>query len=57
MGDLLVRAALIKVMKVLKGKHGKRFYTVDHRNRRIGIWKDGAHDLLPVPGKDIIEQH
>jgi len=27
---------------------------VDHRNRRLGKWKDGAHDEMPVPGLDLV---
>lgn len=54
MGDLSGKSGIDKSYEsMLKGEHGKRFYTVDHRNRRIGNWKDGAHDLLPVPGKDL----
>ena len=54
MGDLSGKSGIDKSYEsILKGEHGKRFYTVDHRNRRIGNWKDGAHDLLPVPGKDL----
>jgi penicillin-binding protein 2 len=54
-GDLAGKSGIDKSYEaVLKGKHGKRFYTVDHRNRRIGIWKNGKHDVLPKAGKDII---
>ena len=31
------KSGIDKSMLQFKGKHGKRFYTVDHRNRRIGI--------------------
>lgn len=54
-GDLAGKSGIDKSYEaVLKGKHGKRFYIVDHRNRRIGIWKNGKHDVLPKAGKDII---
>ena len=54
MGDLVGKSGIDKSYEdALKGKHGKRFYTVDHRNRKLGNWKDGAFDELPVPGVDI----
>lgn len=53
-GDLVGKSGIDKSYEdILKGKHGKRYYTVDHRNRKLGNWKDGAHDELPVPGQDM----
>ena len=53
-GDLIGKSGIDKSYESdLKGKHGKRYYVVDHRNRKIGNWKDGAHDELPIPGKDM----
>src|SRR6056300_180087 len=54
MGDLVGKSGIDKSYEdALKGQHGKRFYTVDHRNRKLGNWKEGAFDELPVPGVDI----
>lgn len=54
MGDLAGKSGIDKSYEeVLKGVHGERFYTVDHRNRKIGNWKEGEFDVLPIPGKDI----
>lgn len=54
-GDLVGKSGIDKSYEnVLKGTHGKRFFTVDHRNRRLGKWKDGAHDEMPVPGLDLV---
>ena len=54
MGDLAGKSGIDKSYEeILKGEHGKRFYTVDHRNRKIGNWKEGEFDELPEPGKDI----
>ena len=53
-GDLVGKSGIDKSYESdLKGKHGKRYYVVDHRNRKIGKWKEGAHDELPIPGKDM----
>ena len=53
-GDLVGKSGIDKSYEsILKGTHGKRYYTVDHRNRKLGAWKDGEHDELPVPGQDM----
>lgn len=53
-GDLVGKSGIDKSYEdILKGKHGKRFYTVDHRNRKLGNWKNGDHDELPIPGQDM----
>jgi penicillin-binding protein 2 len=55
MGDLVGKSGIDKSYEeALKGTHGKRFYTVDHRNRKLGNWKNGAFDELPTPGVDLI---
>lgn len=55
MGDLAGKSGIDKSYEdLLKGTHGKRYYTVDHRNRKIGTWKDGDYDVFPEPGKDVI---
>lgn len=55
MGDLVGKSGIDKSYEeALKGTHGKRFYTVDHRNRKLGNWKDGAFDELPTPGVDLV---
>ena len=55
MGDLVGKSGIDKSYEqALKGTQGKRFYTVDHRNRKLGNWKDGAFDELPTPGVDLI---
>jgi penicillin-binding protein 2 len=54
-GDLVGKSGIDKSYEtVLKGTHGKRYFTVDHRNRRLGNWKDGAHDEMPIPGQDLV---
>ena len=53
-GDLVGKSGIDKSYEdLLKGTHGKRFYVVDHRNRKLGVWKDGQHDELPKPGRDM----
>lgn len=53
-GDLVGKSGIdMSYENVLKGAHGKRYYTVDHRNRKLGKWKDGAFDELPTPGLDL----
>jgi len=53
-GDLIGKSGIDKSYEsILKGKHGKRYYTVDHRNRKLGPWKEGEYDELPVPGQDM----
>ena len=54
-GDLVGKSGIDKSYEeVLKGKHGKKYFVVDHRNRKIGPWKDGAFDELPIPGSDLV---
>jgi penicillin-binding protein 2 len=54
-GDLAGKSGIDKSYEeYLKGTHGKRYFTVDHRNRKLGPWKDGAFDELPIPGMDIV---
>ena len=54
-GDLVGKSGIDKSYEaVLKGTHGKRYFTVDHRNRRLGSWKEGVHDEMPIPGRDLV---
>ena len=54
MGDLVGKSGIDKSYEAdLKGVNGKRFYTVDHRNRKLGNWQNGAFDELPTPGIDL----
>lgn len=54
LGDLVGKSGIDKSYEdILKGEHGKRFYIVDHRNRRKGIWEEGKHDVLPKAGTDL----
>jgi len=53
-GDLVGKSGIDKSYEGdLKGVNGKRFYTVDHRNRKLGNWQNGAFDELPTPGIDL----
>ncbi len=54
MGDLVGKSGIDKSYEsFLRGKHGKKYYIVDHRNRRQGPLANGERDELPVPGMDI----
>lgn len=53
-GDLVGKSGIdMSYEQILKGVHGKRYYTVDHRNRKLGKWKEGVYDELPTPGVDL----
>lgn len=54
MGDLVGKSGIDKSYEsFLRGTHGKKFYIVDHRNRRQGPLANGEKDILPEPGMDI----
>jgi hypothetical protein len=51
LGKAVLTRAMSKGIK--RCRTAKRFYTVDHRNRKLGNWKEGAFDELPTPGVDL----
>lgn len=54
-GDLIGITGIEKSYEtVLRGKPGVQYRMVDVHNRTKGRYKEGRHDTLPEPGKDII---
>ncbi len=53
-GDLIGKQGVeLSYEEVLRGVKGIKFIQKDRFNRDIGAYKDGIHDTLPVPGRDI----
>ena len=54
MGDLIGKQGIeISYEKELRGIKGVKFIQKDRFNRDIGPYKEGEHDTIPIPGKDI----
>ena len=54
MGDLVGKQGVEQSYEyVLRGKKGIKYIQKDRFNRDIGPYKDGLHDVEPVPGKDV----
>ncbi len=54
MGDLIGKQGVeLSYEKTLRGVKGIKFIQKDRFNRDIGPYKEGIHDTLPQPGKDI----
>ncbi|TYC12719.1 penicillin-binding protein 2 [Bizionia gelidisalsuginis] len=54
MGDLIGKQGVESSYEtVLRGKKGIQFIQKDRFNRNIGPYKNGTHDTIPEPGKDI----
>ncbi|MEY2969843.1 MAG: hypothetical protein RLZZ599_216 [Bacteroidota bacterium] len=55
MGDLTGKSGIDKSYEeILKGENGRKYFVVDHRNRKLGSWQEGKFDEMPTPGMDVV---
>ena len=54
MGDLIGKSGIeMEYEEVLRGKKGVKYIQMDRFNRKIGPYKEGIYDTIPINGKDI----
>ena len=54
MGDLIGKSGIeMEYEEVLRGKKGVKYIQMDRFNRKIGPYKKGIYDTIPINGKDI----
>ena len=54
MGDLIGKSGIeMEYEEVLRGEKGVKYLQMDRFNRKIGPYKEGIYDTIPINGKDI----
>ena len=54
MGDLIGKSGIeMEYKEVLRGEKGVKYLQMDRFNRKIGPYKEGIYDTIPINGKDI----